>query len=46
MNENILQCDHLSKNYEGVRALKQVSFTIKRGRIVGLLVQMEVVRPH
>ena len=22
MNENILQCDHLSKNYEGVRALK------------------------
>lgn len=37
MNENILQCDHLSKNYEGVRALKQVSFTIKRGRIVGLL---------
>ncbi len=38
LNSNfILQADHLSKNYGPKRALDNVSFSIKSGRIVGLL---------
>lgn len=33
----ILSCNHLSKSYGSKQALKQVSLTIEKGRIVGLL---------
>ncbi len=35
--ENILEIKNLTKSYSGVKAVKNVSFNIPRGRIVGLL---------
>ncbi|MDD6213808.1 MAG: ABC transporter ATP-binding protein [Firmicutes bacterium] len=37
MSENILECRSLSKNYGNVQALKNVSLSMTRGKIVGLL---------
>lgn len=37
MNEIIMQCEGLYKNYSGKQALKNLNFSIKRGRIIGLL---------
>lgn len=37
MNEIIMQCEDLCKNYTGKQALKNLNFSIKRGRIIGLL---------
>lgn len=37
MNEIIMQCEGLCKNYSGKQALKNLSFSIHRGRIIGLL---------
>lgn len=37
MNELIIQADNLSKCYASVDALNNVSFSVKRGKIVGLL---------
>ena len=35
--DNNLQIDSLSKIYNGVEAVKSISFTIKRNEIIGLL---------
>ncbi len=37
MNENIFECRGLSKNYGSTQVLKNVSFGLTRGKIVGLL---------
>ena len=37
MNEIIMQCENLGKNYGRESALKDLRFSVKRGRIIGLL---------
>ena len=37
MNENILTCRNLSKNYAHLSALSGINMNIPRGRIIGLL---------
>lgn len=37
MNNNILECRSLCKTYHKTEALSDVSFTLERGRIIGLL---------
>ena len=37
MNDHIVTCRNLCKDYGGVRALDQVNLTLGSGRIVGLL---------
>lgn len=37
MNEIIMQCDDLCKNFTGKQALKNLNFSLTRGKIVGLL---------
>ncbi len=37
MQENVFVCEKVSKRYGSFQALKQVSFSVKKGKIVGLL---------
>lgn len=37
MNDTVMECKALSKNYGTASALKNVNFVLKRGKIVGLL---------
>jgi len=37
MNENIISFENISKNYPGVKALKEVSFKVKEGEIHGIV---------
>lgn len=45
-NVPILECRNLFKTYSNTEALKGINLKINRGRIVGLLVQMVVVKAH
>ncbi len=37
MGENILEVKHLSKSYDALEAVRDISFSIKKGEILGLL---------
>lgn len=37
MQENVFVCEKVSKRYGSFQALKQVSFSVGKGKIVGLL---------
>lgn len=37
MTENILEVKHLSKSYDGLEAVRDISFSVEEGKIVGLL---------
>ena len=42
MEQTLLQLDQLSKNYGSLKAVDQLSITLKKGNIYGLLGQTEV----
>ena len=37
MSESMIQVDNLTKRYAGATAVSDVSFTVQKGQIVGLL---------
>lgn len=37
MNEIVMECKNLCKNYSSKIALRNVNLSLKRGRVVGLL---------
>ena len=45
MEETLIVCEGLSKQYGAKRALDQVDLTLGRGRIVGLLGPTAAARP-
>jgi ribose transport system ATP-binding protein len=46
MNEEyVLQLQHISKEYPGVRALKDVSLEVKKGEILALIGENGAGRP-
>ena len=46
MSEYILESDHVTKEFPGVKALNDVCFNIRRGKIHGLVGENGAGNPH